>query len=60
MKTILKHEASRVSTWGIAALAILADQGPQIASILPLPPHAALILGVAVAVVKAVTQGAKP
>ena len=58
MKTILKHEASRVSTWGIAALAILADQGPQIAAFLP--PHAALILGVVVAVVKAVTQGAKP
>ena len=57
MKTILKHEASRVSTWGIAALAILADQGPQIASILP--PHAALILGVVVAVAKAVTQGVK-
>lgn len=59
MKTILKHEASRVSTWGIAALAILADQGPQIASILPLPPHAALILGVVVAVVKAVMQGVR-
>lgn len=55
MKATIKHEVSRVSTWGIAILAALAEFGPQIKD--ALPPHAALIVGISTVILKNVLQG---